>query len=167
PMAPFRGFERGRSTRVPLNLHAPVGVDALDGPQLTVRNAALAIRRGHLHAVSRCERAIGILIERYTVKPTRVIAESAVVVRSDGHLVRVPGPRFRRGGGLPPRCRAPCCRGCTEGRRSPRNGCPLTICASDLLARDQHRRPMLLAADMALGLHRSVDHVVEILPRLI
>jgi len=26
---------------------------------------------------------------------------------------------------------------------------------------------MLLAADMALGLHRSVDHVVEILPRLI
>src|SRR5262249_57467018 len=72
-----------------VDLEGGGGVDGVDGPELTVRNAALAIRRGHLHAVSRCERAIGILIERYTVKPTRVIAESAVVVRSDGHLVRL------------------------------------------------------------------------------
>jgi len=43
----------------------------------------------------------------------------------------------------------------------------LAVGTRDLLARRQHRRPMLVAIDVALALHRSVDHVVEILSRLV
>jgi hypothetical protein len=43
----------------------------------------------------------------------------------------------------------------------------LPIGARDLLARRQHGRPMLVAIDVTLELHRSVDRVVEILSRLV
>src|SRR5262249_5621428 len=44
---------------------------------------------------------------------------------------------------------------------------PLAIGTGDLLAWDQHSRPILVPVDMALALHRLVNHVVEILSRLV
>ena len=44
---------------------------------------------------------------------------------------------------------------------------PLPIGTRDLLARHQNRRPVLVTIDVALALHRSVNHVVQILARVV
>jgi hypothetical protein len=43
----------------------------------------------------------------------------------------------------------------------------LPIRSGDLIARREHGRLMLVATDMALPLHRAMDDVVEVLPRLV
>jgi hypothetical protein len=49
-------------------------VDALDGAQLAVRDATLAIRCGHLNAIASGKGTLGFAIERHTVQASRVVA---------------------------------------------------------------------------------------------
>src|SRR5689334_22672285 len=87
-MATFACLEGGRSTGVPPNLH-PTAVDLVDDAKLPVGNTAFAVRRGHLHAVASGKVALAFAIKRHTLQPSRIVADTAVVVGSDRHLIRL------------------------------------------------------------------------------
>ena len=58
-----------------------VGVDLLDGPQLAIRDLALPVRGGELHAVALRERALGLAIERHALQPARIVGDRLAVSR--------------------------------------------------------------------------------------
>ena len=87
---------RGRSlNRAQVQL-APV-VDVLNGPQFTIRDVTLAVRRRELDAVTCRERALGLSIYRHAVQPSWIVRDGrAGLLRSqrDGGI-DAPGTQRR------------------------------------------------------------------------
>src|SRR4029453_15245067 len=166
-MAALARFERGCSTRVPLDLHSTLRVDALDRAQLAIRTPALAVGRGHLPAISCRERAMGFLIERYALQPAWVIGKCAVVVRSDGHLIHLRVHAFDARVVARLNAERPAATAVTNDVTLLVSFRPLPIGPGNLLPLHQHGRSMLLAIDLTLAVHGPVNHLVEILSRLV
>src|SRR5216117_1552393 len=142
-------------------------VDPLDSAELPVRDATLTIGSGHLHAVARSKGPLGFPMHGHTLQPSWVVGHSAVVIGFDRDLIGLRVHPFDARV-VPPFD--------TEGLAAAAVTNDVTflvalralpIRSGDLLARREHGRLMLVAADMALPLHRAMDDVVEILSRLI
>ena len=73
--------------RIEPDPQVPAGVDRLDGPELTIRDLPLAIRRGELHAVARRERPVCLSIERDALQPTRIVGDARPVLAPDRHEI--------------------------------------------------------------------------------
>jgi len=161
----FAGVEGGGSTGVPTNLHTPAPVDLLDRTKLAVRHATIAIRCGHLHAIACGEGALTFAIKRDALETSRVVAECAVIIGPSCHLIRLRIDPFH-----------PCVVAGLDAEPFAAAAVshdvaffipfrPLAIGAGNLLARHPYRCPMLVPVDLPLALHRSVNHVVQILAR--
>lgn len=124
-------------------------------------------RGGELHAITLCECAFGFAIERHALEPTCVVRDASSIIRADGdpivfrvHVLHA--------------CVVACIQtNCLAALAVAHEVAwlvalgPLSVGARDVLARHQHAHAMLVAIDECVLLHRSVDHLVEILPRVI
>src|SRR5205085_197534 len=106
-------------------------------------------------------------IKRHALQSSWVVGHGSLVVCSDGHLVILRVDALDAGviSSFDSQGLAPATVTNSVALLVPFR--PLPIGARDLLARRQYERPMLVAIDVALALHRSVDNVVEILSRLV
>ena len=81
-----------------MHVQATAGVHLSERGQLAIRDVALRIRRGELHAIPNREGAVCFAIEGDALEPTRVITDAlarvarhrdAIVLRMDLHHARV------------------------------------------------------------------------------
>jgi hypothetical protein len=142
-----------------------VRVDTLNRPKLTIGYCTFSIWCGHLHAIASRKCPLGLAVDCHALQTAWIVRDGSLVIRTDRHLIRLPVHALDAGviASLDAEGLAAAAIAHDITHLIPLR--PLSIGASDLLSRHQDGEMVLVPMDVALALHRLVNHVVEVLTR--
>ena len=144
-----------------------VGVYPPDCAKLAVRKITRPIGSRRLHAITLRQGAFGFAVERDALQASRVVAHRTFVIGSDGDVIGLRVDLFDARVVARPNAEDLATAAIADDITFLITFGPLSIRAGHFLTWRQHGDMLLLLIDVALTLHRSVNHVVEILSRLV